>query len=68
MVKLCNTFILLILLFPLSLLKEEEEIIDLTPYHKDIIKENDGILTIAILFTTDIHGYFFPRVINNSHI
>ena len=68
MVKLCNKLILLILLIPLSILKEEEEILDLTPYHEDIIKEKDGILTIAILFTTDIHGYFFPRIINNSFI
>ena len=68
MIKLCNKLILLIFIIPFTILKEEEELFDLTPYYNDIIKEKDGILTIAILFTTDIHGYFFPRVINNSHI
>ena len=67
MVKSIYIFILILILFQFSHLIEEE-IIDLTPYYKDLIEEKEGISTLAILFTTDIHGYFFPRTINNSFI
>jgi 5'-nucleotidase len=67
MVKSNYIFILILILFQFSHLIEEE-IIDLTPYYKDLIEEKEGISTLAILFTTDIHGYFFPRIINNSFI
>ena len=67
MVKSNYIFILILILFQFSYLIEED-IIDLTPYYKDLIEEKEGISTLAILFTTDIHGYFFPRTINNSFI